>query len=101
MKAIDYYEKYGKAIYEERSGEEKSPESTYRLIIAMSKEMKDLCDRRHVKRISAMAGVIKEMNERWNAICKLFEKEYGKSPIVRDGFKEFWIRAVPQIKEYL
>lgn len=101
MKAVEYYEKYGKAIHDERSGEEKSSEATMRLIIAMSQEVKDLRDRRHIKKISGMASAIKDVNSRWNAMCKLFEKEYGSSPLIRDGFKEFWIREVPELKSYL
>lgn len=101
MKAADYYEKYGKAIYEERSGEEKSIEATMKLIVAMSQEVKDLCDRRRVKKVSGMASAIKELNGRWNAMCKLFEKEYGASPIIRDGFREFWLHEVPELKAFL
>lgn len=46
-------------------------------------------------------SIIKEMNDKWNAIVRLLEREYGQSSIIRDGYKRVWIAQIPELKEHV
>jgi hypothetical protein len=46
---------------------------------------------------AAIADMLKEMNQKWNAIVRLLEKKYGATPIVKDGFQLYWVRRMPQL----
>ena len=52
----------------------------------MFKECIDTTGTRQIKRNDAVVSVFKEMNERYNALCRLLAKEYGSSPIKENGF---------------
>lgn len=48
--------------------------------------MKEILAKRHVKYDTGIWGVIKDQNDKWNAVMNLFIKKYGETPIARDGF---------------
>lgn len=84
MKAKDYFDKY-------KNGLASEDKDTYVLTFRemyqeMFKECIDTTKERHVKQDSAVVAVFKEMNERYNALCRLLAKEYGNSPIKENGF---------------
>lgn len=99
MKAKEYFEKYEKVIIE--SIKEDSTTGHKDLLVEMSKEVQTLYDSRKAKSNSALAGIIKELNQKWNAIGTLFEKKYGASPLKRNGFIEFWKHEMPELERIL
>lgn len=42
-----------------------------------------------------------ELNQKYNAICNLFEKTYGASPLVNSGFLTYWRKQIPELERYL
>lgn len=43
---------------------------------------------------------MREMNDKWNAICDQIEKRYGSEILLHDGFKMYWIDKMPEIKPF-
>lgn len=41
------------------------------------------------------------MNDKWNVIVRLVEKDYGQSPLLRDGYKKFWINQIPELEDHV
>lgn len=96
MKAKDYFEKYEERIL---NGDTQDISD---LFIEMTKESQEIIKRRNCKSNSAAAGVVREMNDKWNAIVAMFEKKYhGLSPLRRDGFKNYFLREIPEMARYL
>ena len=95
MKAKDYFEKYEDLIFSDIR--EESTTYTTKLLVELSKEVDTLYKNRRGKSNSALVGVIKEINQKWNAIGTLFEKKYGVSPLKRNGFLEYWKSQIPEL----
>lgn len=84
MKAKEYFDKY-------KNGLASEDKDTYVLTFRemyqeMFKECVNTMETRQVKQNNAVVSVFKEMNDRYNAICRLLAKEYGESPIKENGF---------------
>lgn len=47
--------------------------------------------------IMAVIAVLKELNQKWNAICCMYEKKYGVSPLNYDAFRCYWMTAMPEL----
>jgi len=95
MKAKEYYEKYKGIVAS--STEEEIKEVTYQLFCEISKETVKVFDARGGKTNAALIAVLKEQNQKWNAVCNLFLKEpFGLSPFRPDGFIIFWANEFPQ-----
>ena len=84
MKAKDYFNKYKNGLAsEDKDAYVLTFQEMYQ---EMFKECVDTMSARHIKRNDAVVSVFKEMNERYNALCHLLAKEYGMSPIKKNGF---------------
>lgn len=56
------------------------------VVDGLNNEAKELIKKRHVTRGDGCRAIIRELNNKWNAIAALFEKDYGMSPISRNRF---------------
>lgn len=98
MKAIGYFEKYGEQIYKEfEQGE--GVKTVSDMMTAFLAECVDIMDTRHVSTDAGALAVLKEQNQKWNALCSIFEKRKGFAPIVRDGFMFFTNKEIPGVEE--
>ena len=95
MKAKDYFTKYEQALIS--SDTEECSAAIADMLNDMNSEVQNLLKVRHVKTDAGTFPIFKEMNQKWNAIVRLFEKKYGATPIVKDGFQLFWVRKMPQL----
>ena len=87
MKAKQYFEKYGESIWKEAHDSDINADGPIaKMFIEFLSEVKEIIDRRKVKNDNAVMAVISEQNQKWNAVVNMFVKQYGISPIVRDGF---------------
>lgn len=68
------------------------------MFLGMNKELLELTEKRHVRFDRGMFSIIKELNDKWNAVVSLIEKDYAMSPILRDGYKKFWIGKIPGLE---
>lgn len=96
MKAKDYFDKYEVAMV--AYGGKNALDVTMDILKEMSQEVEVIYKARGCKTNAALAGILKELNNKWNAICSLFEKKYGASPMKRNGFIEFWKHEMPEIE---
>lgn len=94
-KAKDYYELYKLDLMSE--DDKKVSLALWEFILALSNDAQELIKLRHVEFDCGVIPIMKEMNQKWNTVVRLFEKEYGGSPIKPDGFKIFWIEKMPEL----
>lgn len=95
MKAKDYFAKYEQALASDNSDE--CSTAIAEMLNEMNSEVQNLLKVRHVKTNAGTFPIFKEMNQKWNAIVRLFERKYGATPIVKDGFQLYWVRKMPQL----
>ena len=99
MKAEEYYNKFSKDIIE--AYEQDNSQPVINLLTEMLEEGQEIMKSRNVRMDKAAVSVIKEQNQKWNKLARMFEKEYGFSPIVRDGLLKYEISKIPEIKDHL
>ena len=95
MKAKEYYSKYEADMHKK----ETSNEAISKMLIELCDESQQKLTDRRAKSNSALLGVLKEFNDKWNAIVALDEKKYGASIIRYNGFKLFWLSQMPLLGE--
>lgn len=100
MKAIEYFEQYGEAVFAEAMEKGHGDKALSDLMLAFVREMKDLIKSRNVQSNRGTVGVIREMNEKWNALVAIFEKHKGDSPIRRNGFRLYMELEIPELKNW-
>ena len=99
MKAKQYFEKHRQEM---TCGDEKRVQTAInQLVLELNDESKDMLKARNGITDRAAVSVLRELNEKYNAIISLFEKHYGASPLVRDGYLNFWKNRIPAIQKYL
>lgn len=95
MKAIDYYNKYHDGLLSPAADTQSKAISAF--VIELSQESQKMMSDRGGKSASALAGVIRELNQKYNAVMCLFQKKDGTAPMIQDGFLAFWKREVPEL----
>lgn len=114
MKAKDYYDKYRPRVYEVEgglshklaSGKEVTVPPTKEAMAQVSNdiiedflnESAEIAKRRKIFQPHALKGLIEEFNDKWNAFCRLFERDYGESPFAHNGFRELLFKMEPRYK---
>ena len=85
MKAKEDYEKYKAGLV---SADEKvSLPAARGIITELMDEIGAVAKARHVQFDRGIIPIFREQNEKYKAVVRLFEKEYGASPIRMDGFE--------------
>ena len=97
MKAKEYFKSYEDRILEDTILNN-SVEAAKDLMKDMWMELDDIVKKRSVQKMAALVGAIKEQNQKWNAICNLFEEAHGVSPLKRNAFGKFVELEIPQLK---
>lgn len=97
MKAVEYYEEYGEKLMADYNvTSEMVMDNIIALFIAFCDEVSILCETRKVRTNEAVASILKEQNQKWNALCWIFVKKHGFSPITDNGFIAYWRREFPE-----
>ncbi len=95
MKAIDYVNKYGEDLI--GPDEEKRNVAASDLLKDMMNEQTEIMKSRNISTDSGAISVIKELNQKWNAINRKLE-----IPVLTvDGYKKIWITQMPQLVDKL
>jgi hypothetical protein len=98
MKAKEYYNKYSPKFVAKAKSTDGILDTIKEMLLEFNEEAVNLCDKRHIRRDNAVRAVIKEQNQKWNAVCELFVKGFGASPTLKDGFQIFWEKKMPELK---
>lgn len=99
MTATEYFDKYDQIIFVERI--HKGSEYSRRMLMEMSQEAVLECQKRKGAKVSSVISVLREFDQKWNAVCNLYDYKYGVCPIGRNDFKEYWKHILPEIKDKL
>lgn len=111
MKAKEIYAKYRSALFEVPNGREmkisqsgkvvhipKTDDEYDEVLQQLWRELVDelnaLLKQRKANTDKAFLGAVNEINDKYNAIVNLFERDYGWSPFVRNGFRTELLRMV-------
>lgn len=111
MKAKEIYAKYRSALFEVPDGREMKIPSSDRIVHIPKKddeydellqqlwrelvdELNTMLKQRKVCSDKAFLGAVNEINDKYNAVVNLFERDYGWSPFVRNGFRTELLRMV-------
>lgn len=95
MKAVTYYEKYKQIMVEDN--EETCKNHILSLFKDFCEEMEVMVNTHHVGSDEAMISLIREQNQKWNALSNIFIKHHGLSPLKNDAFKLYWSEKMPEI----
>lgn len=90
MKAKEYAEK----INSKNTSEEKTTEIN-NVRISLLNEIAELSKKRNVRNNAALRGVLKEICQKWNAICNRCEN------LKRDGFEDYLRENITNVNEVL
>ena len=94
-KAKEYFDLYKDSMLSYDSEAVKTAVTS--LMQDLLSEEVEISEQRHAKHSQAQISIIRETNQKWNAIVSLFEKEYGHSPIVRNGYRVYWLMKMPEL----
>lgn len=95
MKAVDYVNKYGEALTGE--DENKRNEAVNGLISDMMGELTDIMKTRNVSTDKGAFSVIKELNQKWNAI----NRKLSIPVLSEDGFKKIMAHGIPGLEQHI
>lgn len=94
MKAKEYYEQI---MAKNPQTAEEMAIAVGDVVIGLNREAAELVKKRNAKRNDAVRAVIREQNNKWNAIVGLFEKKQGISPIRRNAYLDAWVKQIPEL----
>lgn len=97
MKAKEYYEKYKTELVSE--DEKVQTEAILKFLNDLLTEIETLTKARHVKYDRGLFPVLKELDKKYRAVVRLFEKEFGFTPIRPDGFEIVLENRIPGVVE--
>ena len=95
MKAKEYFEKYRDGLMAE--DDDAIKETAWKMYLEMSEEAKQIIGQRKVHSDKGAVAVLKEMNDRHNAVIGLFQKNCLWCPLERNGFMIAWKKRIPEI----
>lgn len=88
MKAKEYFTKYEQNIMS--SDQSVSNRAFHDMAADLVAEVQQLIKVRDPKKPSGLAGILREVNQKFNAIGRLFKEKYGESILATDGFLTYW-----------
>ena len=86
MKAADYLKKYGNAFMK-LSEDEDRRKMVSEIAEQFYQELRGMMKVRHISTDRGLYHAVNELNAKWNALARLFEKYHHVSPLRRDGFR--------------
>lgn len=99
MKARQYFEKHQQEMT--CDDEKRVQAAINQFVLELNDEAKDMLKARNVNTDRAAVSILRELNDKYNAVVSLFEKHCGASPLMRDGYLNLWKNRMPTIQKYL
>lgn len=98
MKAKQYASEYVAKLNHSKT-EEEINHITMDLLVQLMKEGEDLKQKRHVKFDKGFIPICKELNQKWNVIADLVEKDTGMEVLRPNGYRDFLFMKLPGMEE--
>ena len=95
MKAKEYYAKYKDRIASKDDKE--SLQGVCDMLSEFCMEAKELVAKRKVRSDCGGVAVLRKLNAKYNAVCMMFERDYGAPIIKKDGFMSYWRKQIPEL----
>ncbi len=95
MKAKEYYEKYHDGILSHDEQEQLASISQF--LNELIREFSALNKSRGGRSVSAVAGAVSEINQKYNAVVALFQKKDGVKPLIDNGFTTVLKKEIPEV----
>jgi len=92
MRAKEYYEKYRDTKWD------KTTIGVY--LGELGQEAKVLMQKRCLKNDLGVPAVLREINDKHNALMRIFQKEQGDQPLISDMFLAYWLKEMPQLSTH-
>ena len=99
MKAKEYYAKYKDRIAS--SDDAESLKGISDMVYEFCMDAKEISEKRKIRTDSGAVSMLRELNDKYNAVCRMFEKDFGVSPIKENGFMNYWRREIPELDQRL
>lgn len=80
MKSQEYFEKY----FENVKSFEEITENSKAMFRDIPKEFDELKDRRKCKTLDGIVGIVRELNDKWNAVAGKVERKFSTKVIKRN-----------------
>jgi len=97
MKAIDYYNKYHEDIMNPATHSDVRNVAFKNLFLELCEESMIMIEVRHIKDDTGLPSILRELNDKCNAVVRLLVKNYGFSWLATDAFWTFWERDLPEL----
>lgn len=102
MKAKEYFEAYVDKFYpiDNETGTvlpvrmEDVDKYGKELLNSFADEAEEIKKTRNVRTLAGYTGIVKELNQKWNSFCSLFEKKGRIPPLNRDVLIKSWMVAL-------
>lgn len=97
MKAKEYYEKYAADLLSEDQTTIKN--AVEALTRDFMDEVSAISEKRKVSRPESLVDIIKELNQKWNALRSLFIKRDRKPVLAENGFRDIMQDQIDKLLE--
>jgi hypothetical protein len=95
MKAKEYFDKYKDRVIK------LDDKVLNELVKDMNEEVIFLQKQRNAQNDNAIVPILKEVNQKWNALCRMFEKECKQPVLKTDGLMDFWKKHIPELEKIM
>jgi hypothetical protein len=94
MKAKDYYAHVKGYVWDEKDFHDYA--------VLLCKDALEMIKARKIERVSAEIAIVSEINQKHNALMRLFKKHSpkGEQPAMDDFFIAFLVNEEPELKKY-
>ena len=98
MKAKEYAEEFFKRVSECKTNTDIDKAVSDTLVMFLQ-EGRDLANSRNIQLDDATISLIKELSNKWRAFGEIVNKKYNVFFIRLDGFKQYMIKHIPELKD--
>lgn len=99
MKGKDYAKKYLPLVKARVNSEEELLEIAKDIVEDFQNDLVRTIEARKISNLESAARAVLEVNDKWNALVKIFVRELGASPIKKDGFRNIKVMQTPELAE--
>ena len=87
LKASYFVNEYASTLllYYENKNEQAINDIITKIYMALCDDVEEICETRHSRSNDTFFGAIKEVNDKWNAIRRGFEKKIGLPALAKNG----------------
>ena len=99
MKGKDYAKKYLPLVKASVNSEQELLEIAKDIVEDFQNDLVRTIEARKISNLESAARAVIEVNDKWNALVKIFVRELGASPIKKDGFRNIKVMQTPELAE--